>query len=145
MWRELKTPHQDEAEGLGGQDLNHDGTIAGRNPGEKSLRQAVAQIVIADISMSLDNVLAVAGAAHDEPVTMAFGLMLSVLLMGVAATFIARLLHSHRWIAYLGLLVILFVALRMIWDGGKEVCERSLPMLGIDSPDTCGTAYSAIT
>lgn len=127
MWRELKTSRQDEAEAIAGQDLNKDGILAGCGPRQKSLRQAVAQIVIADISMSLDNVLAVAGAAHDEPLILAFGLVLSVLLMGLAATFIARLLHAHRWIAYIGLLIILFVSLRMIWDGGWEVYERGVP------------------
>lgn len=126
MWRELRTSRQDEAPAIAGQDLSKDGILAGRDPRQKSLRQAVVQIVIADISMSLDNVLAVAGAAHDEPLIMAFGLALSVLLMGLAATFIARLLHDHRWIAYIGLAIILFVSLRMIWDGGWEVEQRGL-------------------
>ena len=90
-------------------------------PPEKSFRDAVTQIVVADISMSLDNVLAVAGAARDHQVVLIFGLALSVALMGVAATLIARLLHRHRWIAYAGFAIILYVALRMIWDGGHEV------------------------
>ncbi|MGA0427319.1 MAG: TerC family protein, partial [Alphaproteobacteria bacterium] len=70
-----------------------------------------------------DNVLAVAGAAHDHPYIMAFGLFLSVALMGLAATWIARLLERNRWIAYVGLLLILYVALRMIWDGGIAILQ----------------------
>jgi predicted tellurium resistance membrane protein TerC len=87
----------------------------------KSFRQAVAQIVIADVSMSLDNVLAVAGAARDHEIVLIFGLALSVALMGLAASLIAHLLHRYHWIAYLGLAIILYVALRMIWDGANEV------------------------
>jgi predicted tellurium resistance membrane protein TerC len=71
--------------------------------------------------MSLDNVLAVAGAARDHPVALVFGLGLSIVLMGIAASFIARLLNRHRWIAYLGLAIILYVALDMIWRGFLEV------------------------
>jgi len=91
----------------------------GRPP--KRFREAVAQIVVADISMSLDNVLAVAGAAREHTWVLVVGLILSVALMGAAANLVARLLERHRWIAYLGLLVILFIALRMIWDGAHEV------------------------
>ena len=83
--------------------------------------QAAWQIVMADISMSLDNVLAVAGAARDHPAALVFGLGLSIVLMGVAASFIARLLNRHRWIAYVGLAIILYVALDMIWRGAHEV------------------------
>jgi predicted tellurium resistance membrane protein TerC len=75
------------------------------------------QIVIADVSMSLDNVLAVAGAAMDHPTVLIIGLALSIALMGFAATFIARLLHRYRWIAYVGLLVILYVAIEMTLKG----------------------------
>ena len=71
--------------------------------------------------MSLDNVLAVAGAAREHPVVLVFGLVLSIALMGLAATFIARLLERHRWIAYVGLAIILYVALRMIWEGSFEI------------------------
>ena len=71
--------------------------------------------------MSLDNVLAVAGAAREHPVVLVFGLALSIALMGLAATFIARLLQRYRWIAYIGLAIILYVALRMIWEGSFEV------------------------
>jgi YjbE family integral membrane protein len=136
MWRELRSGgHDAETEALEGADLDADGKVAGVKT--KTLRQAVLQIVLADVSMSLDNVLAVAGAAHDHPVILVFGLALSVLLMGVAATFIARLLNKHRWIAYVGLLIILYVALHMMWDGGIEVCNRGLPALGMDVPAMC--------
>ena len=87
----------------------------------KSLRQAIVQIIIADVSMSLDNVLAVAGIARHEPVIMVFGLALSVALMAFGATLIARLLERYAWIAYIGLVVILQVALVMIWEGSREL------------------------
>jgi YjbE family integral membrane protein len=88
---------------------------------EKTFGQAMGQIVVADISMSLDNVLAVAGAAREHPYILAFGLLLSIVLMGAAATMIAGLLQKHRWIGWVGLLVILYVALSMIWEGSDEV------------------------
>jgi YjbE family integral membrane protein len=87
----------------------------------KTLGQAVTQIVIADVSMSLDNVLAVAGAAQRHVGALIFGLILSVALMGFASAFIASLLGRHRWIAYLGLAIIFVVALRMIYDGLDDV------------------------
>ena len=71
--------------------------------------------------MSLDNVLAVAGAAKDHPTILVIGLVLSIALMGLAATYVARLLNKHRWIAYLGLAIILYVALQMMWEGWHEV------------------------
>jgi predicted tellurium resistance membrane protein TerC len=71
--------------------------------------------------MSLDNVLAVAGAAREHPYVLVFGLVLSIALMGIAASFIARLLQNHRWIAYVGLAVILYVAVEMIYRGTTEV------------------------
>jgi YjbE family integral membrane protein len=123
MWRELSTPHHTDEESLQGRDLDGDGMIGGKPIVRKTLRQAVTQIVIADVSMSLDNVLAVAGAAHEHPWILVFGLALSVLLMGVAATFIARLLHKYRWIAYVGLLIILYVSLHMMWDGGRQIYD----------------------
>ena len=129
MWRELRTPHSHEAdanEALQDTDLNNDGTVAGSAP-RKTFGQAVWQIVIADVSMSLDNVLAVAGAAREHPEILIFGLVLSVALMGVAASFIANLLQKYRWIAYVGLAVILYVALEMIWRGYFEVA----PHLGL--------------
>jgi len=85
------------------------------------MRSAIMQVAVADISMSLDNVLAVAGAARDHPYIMIFGLVLSIALMAVAAQLIARLIDRYRWIAYVGLIIVLIVAVRMIWDGGVEV------------------------
>ncbi|MGV6872763.1 TerC family protein [Pseudochelatococcus sp. B33] len=123
MWRELRIQHQEEVdavEALGEEDINKDGTIAGQTQ-TKTFRQAATQIIIADLSMSLDNVLAVAGAAREHPEILVFGLVLSVALMGVAANFIAKLLHRHRWIAYIGLAIILYVALDMIYRGLLEV------------------------
>ena len=87
----------------------------------KTLGEALWQIIVADISMSLDNVLAVAGAAREHPWIMACGLLLSIALMGLAATLIARLLDRYRWLAWVGLLVIAYVALSMIWEGGWEI------------------------
>ena len=85
------------------------------------MREAATQIIVADVSMSLDNVLAVAGAARDHPTVLVIGLVLSIALMGIAATFIARLLEHYRWIAYVGLAIILYVALEMIYRGAVEV------------------------
>jgi YjbE family integral membrane protein len=95
----------------------------GGAPPRKTLRQAVTQILIADISMSLDNVLAVAGAAKDHLWVLIAGLAISVVLMGVAASFIARILERHRWVAWVGLAVILYVALRMIYEGTEQVAH----------------------
>jgi YjbE family integral membrane protein len=124
MWRELRAGHAETdlegAEVLEDRDLDHDGLIAESAP-RKSLRQAALQIIVADLSMSLDNVLAVAGAAREHPVVLIFGLGLSIALMGVAASLIARLIQRHRWIAYLGLAVILYVAGEMIYRGTLEI------------------------
>jgi YjbE family integral membrane protein len=121
MWRELHTSdHSDDAlEAITDEDLNADGTISSTT--RKSFTQAAWQIVIADISMSLDNVLAVAGAAREHPMVLVFGLVLSIALMGLAASFIAKLLGRHRWIAYVGLLIILYVSLDMVYRGSLEV------------------------
>ncbi len=91
----------------------------------KTMRQAVTQIIVADVSMSLDNVLAVAGVAREHVWVLIFGLVLSVAFMGLAAAVIARLLGRFHWIAYVGLAVILYVALRMIVDGTLELVEAS--------------------
>jgi YjbE family integral membrane protein len=123
MFRELRLSAEtkdDVIEIMSDIDINADGTIARHAP-RKSFAQAATQIVLADVSMSLDNVLAVAGAARDHLAVLIIGLGLSVMLMGVAATYIARLLHSHRWIAYAGLLMILYVAVEMIYRGMGEV------------------------
>jgi YjbE family integral membrane protein len=92
---------------------------------KKSAAQALGRIVLADVSMSLDNVLAVAGTARDHFWVLAFGLALSVALMGIASNYIARLLERHLWISWVGLAIITFVALRMIWDGSTEVIQQT--------------------
>jgi YjbE family integral membrane protein len=128
MWRELRVSRDVElqaAEALTASDIDADGMIVGRAP-RKTFAQAAWQIVIADVSMSLDNVLAVAGAAREHPYVLIFGLGLSIALMGVAASLIARLLQKHRWIAYLGLAVILYVALEMTYRGAQEVVVNSI-------------------
>ncbi|HWI29668.1 MAG TPA: YjbE family putative metal transport protein, partial [Stellaceae bacterium] len=101
LWRELSAEEAADAE----------------RAAHKSFAGALWQIIIADVSMSLDNALAVAGAAFGHPLLLAIGLVISVLLMGCAAALLASLLLRHRWIAYLGLLVILYVAAKMIWAG----------------------------
>ncbi len=124
MWRELKdTSHKEEdiaIEAVYEEDINSDGVIA-KSPDGKTFAQAAWQIIIADVSMSLDNVLAVAGAADGHLEILAIGLILSIALMGLAASFIARLLNKHRWIAFVGLAIILYVAIKMIYDGILEI------------------------
>jgi len=88
-----------------------------------SAKRAIIQILVADLSMSLDNVLAVAGAARDHLDVLVIGLLMSVGLMGAAANFIARLLERYRWIAYIGLLIVVYVALSMIYHGWEEVAK----------------------
>jgi YjbE family integral membrane protein len=120
MWRELRNSHHDQPTF---QSLSSASTVdASAGPSrQKTLGQAVWQITIADVSMSLDNVLAVAGAAREHPMILIFGLALSIALMGLAASFIARILEKHRWIAYVGLAIILYVALDMCYRGALEV------------------------
>jgi YjbE family integral membrane protein len=122
MWRELHTSHQQQANF---QSLSAARTIdgAGAAVRHKTLGQAIWQITLADVSMSLDNVLAVAGAAREHPVILIFGLGLSIALMGLAANFMARLLEKHRWVAYVGLLIILYVAFDMTYRGALEVWQ----------------------
>jgi YjbE family integral membrane protein len=123
IWRELQRGH----------DAAHDESEiaeAARHP--KTFRSAVTQVAVADISMSLDNVLAVAGAAREHPYIMIFGLVFSIALMAVAAGFIARLIDRYRWVAYVGFLIVLFVALKMIWEGGHEVLDA---LNGVPRPE----------
>ena len=108
----------------------------------KSFGAALVQIMIADVTMSLDNVLAVAGAAHEHPWIMVFGLILSIALMGLAATFIAKLLNKYRWIGYIGLVIVLYVALHMIWDGARSVIVRTERM---DAFNASAPAFLDIT
>ena len=91
----------------------------------RKTRQATLRIILADVSMSLDNVLAIAGAAREHPFVLAFGLILSVGLMGIAAELIGRLLHKHRWVAYLGLAIIVYVACEMIYRGTLDLIGAS--------------------
>src|SRR4029079_5424479 len=91
----------------------------------KNFGQALVQIVVADVSMSLDNVLAGAGTARHHLWVLVVGLALSVALMGMAATLVARLLHKFPWISYIGLGLIAWVALSSVWDGVHEVSEAA--------------------
>jgi YjbE family integral membrane protein len=135
LWRELRDQHRagsavDDLEAEVGNMLptaDFDGSMKAGNPGNgaparKTFRDAAMQIVIADVSMSLDNVLAVGGIAKEHPTwVLVVGLVLSVAFMGIAATFIAGLLKRFPWIAYVGLVIIVYVAGKMIWDGTHEV------------------------
>ena len=123
IWRELRRGHDatpDESEIA----------QAARQP--KTFRSAITQVAVADISMSLDNVLAVAGAAREHPYIMIFGLVFSIALMAVAAGFIARLIDRYRWVAYVGFLIVLVVAVKMIWEGGHEVLDA---LNGVPRPE----------
>lgn len=127
MYREIREQH---AEGEDAEAI----AAASKGP-RKTFRQALVQIVVADVSMSLDNVLAVAGAAREHPEVLVAGLAISVVLMGAAATLIAKLLQRYRFIAWIGLLIILYVALNMIWHGTEEVaCAGILPALCLATP-----------
>lgn len=123
MWRELRAssaPPIEAKEAAGAVA----GTYAKDKP-RKTLVQASWQIIVADVSMSLDNILAVAGAAREHPVVMIFGLGLSIAMMGVAASLIARLLQNHRWIAYVGLAIILYVAVEMMLRGTLDIMKAA--------------------
>ncbi len=127
MYRELREGGHEEQHGAEALEPAAAEGMAAAGAGgapRKTLRQAITQILVADISMSLDNVLAVAGASHEHPWVLVVGLAVSVVLMGVAATLIARLLARHAWIAWVGLLVILYVAVQMIIEGTHQVTER---------------------
>jgi YjbE family integral membrane protein len=128
MWRELRDggSHNEGAEAVTDEDLDASGAVAGTTP-RKTFAQAAWQIVIADVSMSLDNVLAVAGSAKDHPTVLVIGLVLSIALMGFAASFVARLLNKHRWIAYVGLAIIFYVAIEMVWEGGHKMRPEMIP------------------
>ena len=127
MWRELHTTPGDHQ---GGDALLEENGFDPRETApagvsRKTFGQATLRIIVADISMSLDNVLALAGAAREHPLVLAFGLLLSIALMGLAANLIARLLQKHRWIAYVGLAIILYVACEMIYRGSLELIDAS--------------------
>jgi YjbE family integral membrane protein len=124
MYREIRNPQESagSAEVAGDE---HSGLRAA-----KTFSSAAWGVALADVSMSLDNVLAVAGAARDHPWVLVFGLVLSVVLMGVAANFIARYIERYRWIAWVGLLVILWVAVKMIFEGAAHVAPVIAPIFG---------------
>lgn len=117
MWRELRerAAHANELA------FSHAGGATAAPAPRKTFGQAALQIVAADVSMSLDNVLAVAGAAREHPYILVFGLVLSVALMGVAADLLGRVLQKQRWIAYVGLAIIVYVAFEMIYRGSLEL------------------------
>lgn len=121
MWRELRAFSAAPIEAT-----EAAGAVAGADAEgvpRKTLVQAIWQITVADFSMSLDNVLAVAGAARDRPVVLIFGLALSIAMMSVAASFIARLLQNHRWLAYLGLAIIVYIAVEMTFRGTLDIMK----------------------
>ncbi len=122
MYREIR--HKDES--AGSDEIAGD-EHSGLKPA-KSFASAAWGVALADVSMSLDNVLAVAGAAREHPWVLVFGLVLSVILMGIAANIIARYVERYRWIAWGGLLVILWVALKMIFDGARHVAPVIAPI-----------------
>ena len=115
MWRELRTPRDH-----GKTEAEVAAAVAGGAP-RKTFRDAAMQIVVADVSMSLDNVLAVAGAAREHPMVLVFGLVLSIGLMGLAASMVARMLDRWRWIAWIGLSLVLYIAIKMIYHGWLEL------------------------
>ena len=121
LWRELRVQSRQQHA------ARNIGAMTGGKPLEnieapaKSLRAAVTQIIIADVSMSLDNVLAVAGVARDHLWVLVFGLALSIAFMGLAAAFIARILARNHWVGYLGLAVILYVSVSMIYEGALQI------------------------
>ncbi|HYI70398.1 MAG TPA: TerC family protein [Skermanella sp.] len=119
MFHELREQASDE--------VTPDEALEAGNLPEKAkpMGTAIWQIVVADVSMSLDNVLAVAGAAQEHPYILAIGLLLSVAMMGTAANLIAHVLHRHRWIGWIGLVIITYVAISMIWRGGEEVVQHT--------------------
>ncbi|SOB80441.1 integral membrane protein, YjbE family [Sphingomonas guangdongensis] len=124
MWRELRQPPG-----------HHDEEAANLKPA-KSFAGAAWAVAVADVSMSLDNVLAVAGAAREHPGILIVGLLLSVAMMGVAANIIAKYIERYRWIAYVGLLVILYVAGKMIFEGFTDPCVGLSPLFS-DAARVC--------
>src|SRR4051794_38916671 len=121
MYRELRNEENPGSEEVAGDE--HSGMRPAR-----TFASAAWGVAVADVSMSLDNVLAVAGAARDHPWILVFGLVLSVILMGIAANIIARYIDRYRWIAWLGLVVILWVALKMVFDGARHVAPVIAPL-----------------
>ena len=114
MWHDIRTGHSVE-------DITGEAEAKLAKGSEKTLRTAMVNIIVADVSMSLDNVLAVAGVARDNMSMLVFGLLLSIALMGVTANYFGRLLERNSWIGYLGLVINAYVAIDMMWYGGQEI------------------------
>jgi YjbE family integral membrane protein len=126
MWKDLKA-HEPVTvlDPVAGEHAAEVIAAGGKHP--TTFASALFTIIIADVSMSLDNVLAVAAVAMEHPVIMAFGLILSVVLMGVAASIIARVIQRFRWIAIIGIIIIVFAGFRMVWEGGHRDFEQYVP------------------
>ena len=116
MWQEIRA-------GATVEDIEREAEENAKKGPPKTLRTAMVNIVVADATMSLDNVLAVAGAARDHLEMLIFGLVLSIALMALTANYIAKLLEKHTWLGYLGLAIIAYVAIQMIWQGSGEVMD----------------------
>jgi YjbE family integral membrane protein len=125
LWRELRAGRLVDMDGHSPREVTDETASGTPAPPPKTMKQAVTQIIVADVSMSLDNVLAVAGVAREHAWVLIFGLVLSIAFMGLAAGLIARLLARFHWIAYVGLAIIFYVALRMIFDGTLELVEAT--------------------
>jgi YjbE family integral membrane protein len=121
LWSELRGGRLTEAIAGGDAPLAGADVAGAAQVAPKTMREAVVEIIVADVSMSLDNVLAVAGAAREHLAVLVFGLVLSIAFMGIAAAVLARLLNRYHWIAYVGLAVIVYVSFKMIWDGARDV------------------------
>ena len=116
MWQEIRA-------GATVEDIEREAEENAKKGPPKTLRTAMVNIIVADATMSLDNVLAVAGAARDHLEMLIFGLVLSIALMALTANYIAKLLEKHTWLGYLGLAIIAYVAIQMIWQGSGEVMD----------------------
>jgi YjbE family integral membrane protein len=128
MYRDIRG-HSDAAQSPGSPEVEgdeHSGIGA-----SKSFAAAAWSVAVADVSMSLDNVLAVAGAAREHPGILIVGLIVAVALMGIAANVIAKYIERYRWIGWVGLVVIVYVALKMIWDGFHEVQPAVMTFMGM--------------
>jgi YjbE family integral membrane protein len=128
MWQDLMA-HEPVRVGdpVAGEHVAEDIVTGGKPP--KTFLSALLTIIVADVSMSLDNVLAVAAVSKHNTYIMAFGLILSVVLMGVAASIIARVIQQHRWIAWVGIIIILFAGVRMIWEDGHNFFPNDVPAI----------------
>ena len=121
LWRELRAQSQQQHAARNIRAMAGGAADEAEPAPTKSLRAAVTQIIVADVSMSLDNVLAVAGIARDHLWVLIFGLALSIAFMGLAAALIARVLARNHWIGYLGLAVIVYVSFSMIYEGANQI------------------------